>query len=157
MRHSIDQVTVFFEGITSVWGRALVFASCCWAGHFVGAVFGALHWTDGKVEFEFPFANVALVPFSWLMSVAGGAASVWGVLWLLFVAAAFYAIIVRGERLAFWACALVTLEAWRSWWQQAEEMTLWGPMRGEAAWLGALPLAACSLFSGWLAWRSLRD
>ncbi|WP_050030410.1 hypothetical protein [Verrucomicrobium sp. BvORR034] len=157
MRHSIDQVTVFFEGITSVWGRALVFALCCWAGHFAGAVFGALHWARGAVHFVFPFDNIALVPFSWLMSVAGGAASLLGVLWLLFVAAAFYAMIVHGERLAFWACALVTLESWRSWWLQAESMTLFGPMRGETAWLGALPLFLCSVLSGWLAWRSVRE
>jgi hypothetical protein len=118
MKVSIDPVETFFSGISSTWGRALAFFGTCWVSFGFGFVCSSVSWRRGwGFEFEVSeFEHWFVLPIGWMYSIVAICLLRWwwGVPHGIYLAAAFYAVMILETDLFRSMLVLFIAESWHA-------------------------------------------
>ena len=170
MSGTIDQVEAIFEGVTSIWGRVLVFFIVSWLAFTCGILIASTEWTlDGGFLMMYLMRDWYFVPISWMAKSFTAALHWWGLLRLLFLVVIAFLLFFTEANLCRLVCLLVVEELW-FWWGQAsiapyfengigngirevcdyyfdfDDWHIWHPF-------SAL-LVPFTIFAGWIWWQS---
>ncbi len=137
MKVSIDPVETFFSSVTSVWGKMLAFLGTCWIS-FAFTVFcigPTWSWNDGFAPLDGFGKFLVTSPAIWLWSLFEIVQeSPWGILFIIFLAGALYAILFIETNLLRTAALVFIVQGWHT--------CLW-------RWLRDRPSFSWDLYGDW--------